>query len=47
MERFEPDFDESIEEVMERELRRSESAHLGMSEWRIFDDESDALNSVF
>jgi hypothetical protein len=39
MESFEAEFDESIEVIMEKEMRRSESAHLTMSEWRIFDDE--------
>jgi hypothetical protein len=39
MESFETEFDESLEMIMEKEMRRSESAHLTMTEWRIFDDD--------
>jgi hypothetical protein len=44
METFEPEFDDSIEVIMEKEMRRSESAHLTMSEWRIFDDDPVAFS---
>jgi hypothetical protein len=39
MDSFDGDLDESIEVIMEKEMRRSESAHLTMSEWRVFEDD--------